>query len=944
LSNKSIIIIKAVYFYPFYINGESIMPNELSLTKLNELLDQSKARAARGAGKNLVLVIGNTSHGKSTCINMLAGRQVEPKQVNKISVLEAQNPIVSIGHSLSVSETLFSEIVDIPDADFSICDTPGFEDTGRSYTEKLCAGRGVQFAIEHAGAIRAIIAVVSADSFDGRSEPFRKFIKNFISVIGSPTNLGSLKQRLKFLITKLHVNKEDPNEPRAEFLAKINTLKEELEKEKLKQIEDSAEDKALAQEIAILELIDEGKSVFFFSKNASGFIPGSDEPVEQSKLKLALISAIPKEGEIPKEALAIYSEKRSPFARDIIIGAAKVQLQVLIDTLEASKAEIPAPAFTTITAKLLSQLLATSSYYYRTIVDEKAEKKHDLIDPIPSLQATITEFAQNKFSTVNQAIDINNLLQFYLKFAEIIKDLCGGLTEYNKINNLLKPLKDKIAQLNEKLTEHLSKQINIIQSHIKAASEQVRRRVVTLDQTTLQLQTELTALKTQHNSDIIERKQGLVSKTATALQTETEVKRRKLERLEQELREFVPKPTEPIAPKLTNKPIHTHGARPAVPEENYTATGGLSGIGGAIGDIGKHGSDITNHAIKLGTSAKAANTAASVSTGAGTSAASAGAAAAETGGTVLSTAGKAAAGAGIVGAGAAILGTGVGLIFDKLDQNHTKKKRENYIKEKKAELKKWEEDEKEYQKAVNKWQQEENDYKAAREKYEGWKQKNVEMHALQDEVYLLGKRLEGEKVSEDEAKKALEGFAGLYQIEEEKKAAEILAVTNQKEQYLALQNLLEDLPQPNLEQISHTVIAEPLQAKYAQLQPYSALIQPDNPELLGNLHRVMTLIELEAQELGRFSGKTLVTATLHISESVHQAVAYNESDHYDALIVDGTLSPRDILSRMTTRAPMAQSNEQFQVPGVTLFGQRSAASATTVSATPIKTPSPATAD
>lgn len=127
-------------------------------------------------GKELVLFLGATGAGKSTCINYLLGAKLD-KTKNKgrycAIVASRQEALVNsqklpvIGMDLYSSCTVYSEIFYDSVNDIAYCDTAGFMDTRRTEDElQICASLTMQLAIQSAHHIKAIMIVIDWGIFE----------------------------------------------------------------------------------------------------------------------------------------------------------------------------------------------------------------------------------------------------------------------------------------------------------------------------------------------------------------------------------------------------------------------------------------------------------------------------------------------------------------------------------------------------------------------------------------------------------------------------------------------------------------------------------------------------------------------------------------------------------------------------------------------------------
>lgn len=129
-------------------------------------------------GKELVLFLGTTGAGKSTCINYLLGAKLDKEQDIDLTLAvlsDDQNAwlptkkLPEIGNKFYASCTSYSEIFDDESNGLAYCDTAGFMDTRRAESElHVCASLSMQLAIQSAKTIKAIVVVIEWETFRQR--------------------------------------------------------------------------------------------------------------------------------------------------------------------------------------------------------------------------------------------------------------------------------------------------------------------------------------------------------------------------------------------------------------------------------------------------------------------------------------------------------------------------------------------------------------------------------------------------------------------------------------------------------------------------------------------------------------------------------------------------------------------------------------------------------
>jgi hypothetical protein len=829
--------------------------NELSLTQLNDLLNEAKQKAQKGAGRKLVIVIGNTGDGKSTSINLLAGRALIRKEVDDDWVLEADEPVVGIGHSLSVSHTLFSEVVEVPGKDFLLCDTPGFGDTRTDRAAKLCAGRGVQFAIEYAGAVQGILSVIDANSFSGsRSKVFREFVDNFLTIVGDPSKFKRLEieatKQIKFLITKLTVS--EGHTPRNDFFNKVTKLKKELVAARAREDDDSEEGKKLDQEIAVLELIETKTGVFFIRKDAKGFIPGRDDCVEGKVLAMALIDAFSVEGSIPKESLAIFSPRRGGIAKEALRTAATVQLENLVETINSDK-----DGKEGILSVLLTHLQSIAQYYLAAVAGTMSHK-----DIKSDLEKIISAWNPKQFASIDEGIALNLLIKSFEKLSALIKDLISE-KEAEEINRIIGVLKVKVLDLNAKITtertDSMIAQLASLVDLISNVKDKQTYQIIHLRE----LVEKLAELKIKNARDLSIRCEGLTKKEIAEVEVEISVKKERVARIRAALGS---KPEDPGVFRIP-RPADFLEPRPVVLPESYIATGkvtesdsGSAGEKQAGPDLGSvigmsvegirciGGEAVTM--VRTGKEVKAFESVVStVYTGSLKDAHL----------TALRTAGKLAkvsGGVNIAVAGVGVLGSVISWGLTKKDEADTREQRRKIIATQEQALEAWRKQYAEHAHSVREWEIAKAEHSAKYAQLREWEAKNLELDGVESEIGLLSKKRVGISVSYKDAEAALADFKKLYEAEEKQKQLEIEMLEKEIAITRAVDQLLVELSKiyEGREELTYNDLLAQLREKREQLQEYASYIRTLDVklEILSQLNHFISLIELEAGELSQF--------------------------------------------------------------------------------------------
>lgn len=150
--------------------------DNILIAKTMELLQKSFEHTEKLTGKDLVFFVGNTGSGKSTAIGYFMGAKIaefknyigetalryEPQAPPQISNPTPTYP--RIGQAIGTSETIYTQGFEMPNADFMLGDSPGFNDTRGGHFE-VCTAISFDQAVERANTIRSVVVVVQANDF-----------------------------------------------------------------------------------------------------------------------------------------------------------------------------------------------------------------------------------------------------------------------------------------------------------------------------------------------------------------------------------------------------------------------------------------------------------------------------------------------------------------------------------------------------------------------------------------------------------------------------------------------------------------------------------------------------------------------------------------------------------------------------------------------------------
>lgn len=171
----------------------TLVPAALSIqidTLSTFLNDPQFTQVIAGAkDKSLVLFLGITGTGKSTCISYLLGAQLDKVRGvggKKTAVLSStQDPnkkFPEIGANPYQSCTLYSEVFNDVEAGITYCDTAGFMDTRKiNNAVQICGSLSTELAIQSAQSVKAVIIVLEWGMFDTKTSTD---LQELMSILG----------------------------------------------------------------------------------------------------------------------------------------------------------------------------------------------------------------------------------------------------------------------------------------------------------------------------------------------------------------------------------------------------------------------------------------------------------------------------------------------------------------------------------------------------------------------------------------------------------------------------------------------------------------------------------------------------------------------------------------------------------------------------------------
>ena len=185
-----------------------------SIDLLLYCLSYSQEHAQKSAGKDAVIVIGNTGAGKSTTVNYLVGcemiekspRELGIKGISKLVVVKGtkdggkKDEVMRIGHE-KVSQTFVPEVTTDPDTGKTYIDCPGFLDN-RGAEINIANAINVKTTISTANSVRMLILINFASLKADRGRGLTDMLKIAQDVMGGLDNLISNKESLLIGVTK----------------------------------------------------------------------------------------------------------------------------------------------------------------------------------------------------------------------------------------------------------------------------------------------------------------------------------------------------------------------------------------------------------------------------------------------------------------------------------------------------------------------------------------------------------------------------------------------------------------------------------------------------------------------------------------------------------------------------------------------------------------------
>ena len=151
--------------------------------------------------KSILLFLGASGVGKSTCINYLKGCEMEEKtdaETGQVYII-AKDSAVEIGNGV-YSKTLCPEVVDVTNREFSLCDCPGFFDN-RGPEYMIAGAMLVRETIFTSSKVKGMVVILDYQSLlDSRHTLLIETAKNLKDMFNDYTKY---KENFFFLINKI---------------------------------------------------------------------------------------------------------------------------------------------------------------------------------------------------------------------------------------------------------------------------------------------------------------------------------------------------------------------------------------------------------------------------------------------------------------------------------------------------------------------------------------------------------------------------------------------------------------------------------------------------------------------------------------------------------------------------------------------------------------------
>ena len=193
--------------------SQTLSPEE-SISLLTQCIEYGMVQAQKAAGKDILLIIGNTGAGKSTTVNYLSGCTMEsklPEELGMTGISEvmvvvppekggALAEVMPIGHT-KASKTFMPQI-ETPSGPYKLtyCDCPGFLDN-RGSEINIANAVNIRAAIKQAASVKMLILINYFSLIADRGRGLKDVLKICTSLFGKAETLIANKHSLLVGIT-----------------------------------------------------------------------------------------------------------------------------------------------------------------------------------------------------------------------------------------------------------------------------------------------------------------------------------------------------------------------------------------------------------------------------------------------------------------------------------------------------------------------------------------------------------------------------------------------------------------------------------------------------------------------------------------------------------------------------------------------------------------------
>ena len=200
-------------------NPHAELTSKQSISLVNHCATLGEQNAVQAAGKEVLMVLGNTGTGKSTLLNCLLGcemKLVKPKElgllgVKKVVVVDPKSTrpeVVTIGHGKQ-SHTFMPQIV--PDLDHThgaCCDCPGFSDN-RGAEINIANAINTRRILQQARGVKAVFLTDYYGLLADRGRSIEAMANMCLQMFGSVDNLRRHQSSVLLGITKAPLYEDD---------------------------------------------------------------------------------------------------------------------------------------------------------------------------------------------------------------------------------------------------------------------------------------------------------------------------------------------------------------------------------------------------------------------------------------------------------------------------------------------------------------------------------------------------------------------------------------------------------------------------------------------------------------------------------------------------------------------------------------------------------------